>query len=159
AYTQKNFAWMKTYRDTTDTFTISQQQINGFVEIPFSLCFSLRNGNVSALAGVGSYLGIWTHSYRTDKPYNSSTGLKGEGKDDTVSGFHSFTKADNMVELGFIFTSGLEVETGNTVMFLRGVYDISLTDLSSNYQIDRVVRHNSTFRAEAGMRFIIGGKK
>ncbi len=159
AYTQKNFTWMKTYRDMADTFTLSQQQINGFIEIPFSLCFSLRNGNVSATAGIGAYLGIWTHSYRTDKPYNSSAGLNGEGKNDTVSGFHSFTQADNMVESGFIFTSGLEVETGNTVLFLRGVYDISLTDLSSNYQIDRVVRHNSTFRAEAGMRFIMGGAK
>ena len=82
---------------------------------------------------------------------------KEEGKDDTVSGYHDFTKADNRFEFGFIFTAGVEVEISKTVMFLRGVYDIALTDLSSDYQIDRVVRHDSTFRAEAGMRFLIGG--
>lgn len=139
--------------------TFSQTQTNGFVEFPLSLCFSITNGTASAVASAGSYIGVWAHSYRTDRPYNSSVGLKEEGKDDTVSGYHDFTKADNRFEFGFIFTAGVEVEISKTVMFLRGVYDIALTDLSSDYQIDRVVKHDSTFRAEAGMRFNIGGGK
>lgn len=156
-YVQKNFTWSKTYRTDSATLTFSQKQINGFVEIPLSLSFSITNSTVSAVASAGPYIGIWAHSYRTDSPYNSSVGLNGEGKYDTVSGFHSFNKADNRFEFGFIFTAGVEVEISRTVMFLRGVYDISITDLSSDYQISRVVRHNSTFRAEAGMRFLIGG--
>lgn len=156
-YVQKNFTWSKIYRSDSETMTFSQTQTNGFVEFPLSLCFSITNGTASAVASAGSYIGVWAHSYRTDRPYNSSVGLKEEGKDDTVSGYHDFTKADNRFEFGFIFTAGVEVEISKTVMFLRGVYDIALTDLSSDYQIDRVVRHDSTFRAEAGMRFLIGG--
>ena len=118
-YVQKNFTWSKTYRSDSETMTFSQTQTNGFVEFPLSLCFSITNGTASAVASAGSYIGVWAHSYRTDRPYNSSVGLKEEGKDDTVSGYHDFTKADNRFEFGFIFTAGVEVEISKTVMFLR----------------------------------------
>ncbi|MDY5932309.1 MAG: outer membrane beta-barrel protein [Candidatus Ornithospirochaeta sp.] len=158
-YIQKNFRLRKIGRESTSSFTMTQDQINGFVEIPLSCCFSISNGMASATASLGPYIGIWAHSYRVEKPYNSSKGLGGEGSGDIAAGFHSFTNADNRFEFGFLFSAGMEFDFTSSILFIRGMYDISVTDLAASYQIDQVESHNSTFRVEAGLRLPIGGRR
>ena len=53
----------------------------------------------------------------------------------------------------------MEVDFTSSILFIRGMYDISVTDLAASYQIDQVESHNSTFRVEAGLRLPIGGRR
>ncbi len=158
-YVQKNYLWRKTIRDTNSVTELYEKQTNHFIEVPLSLCFSVGNESVSAIVSTGVYLGFWAASYREGLPYHSSSGIGGEGMADAYRTLYSFSESDNRFEFGFLFRSGFEIALDPFVLFMRGSYNISVTDLSKTYQLFQIGRYNSTITAEIGALYRFGGAK
>ena len=160
-YAQKNYSWTHKIDPYTNDRVEWENTTNHFLEFPLSLNFAVGNETIKSVWGLGGYLGVWLASHKQGQIINNAETVNEEAfkyinYDENIK-FSS--TSDNRFEYGLLFRGGIEVAVKPVVIFVRGSYYLGLSDLTKDYQKNKVSRYNNSITCELGVVIGFGGNK